>query len=151
MNIGAPPAAESPVVAIGPGGSIEVWPSLTQEQETTDYALSTGLVQELRLYTEAGFFRIRDVLPSRRFGPIRRFLARTIYNPRLQVRLEYEKPVPFLLEELKDQIAAAVAADEDILTQFHEASTITAWLRRANTFADVVQVLRRAGQEGGDA
>jgi hypothetical protein len=47
---------------------------------------------------------------------------------------------------LKDAVRRALAADDDLLTQFHEAAEIEAWLELAASFGEVVAALERAEQ-----
>jgi hypothetical protein len=112
----------------------------------------TGLLSKLRVYDGYGrVTRIREAKPPFEFGALGRFLARTVYNPRLDVRLEYDQSGTYELTDLKAQVLAAIALDDDIITQFHDAATISGWVGEAASFQEVVAALRRAQQEGDEA
>ena len=152
MSDVAQAAADSAVVVVGPEGMLEVWPRLLEKTATSSYAMATGVLSKLRLYDAYGrVSRIRDARPPFEFGAVRRFLARTVYNPRFDVRLEYDQAEAYDLSELKDQILTAIALDDDVITQFHDANTISAWIRGAANFQEVVAALTRAQQEGDEA
>lgn len=138
-------------VALGPGGVVEIWGDLPETQETTAYSFTTGYLTDVRLYGENGLFKIRTATPFPPQGAFRRFLARTIYNPRIKVRLEYEQPSAYTLSDLKTQILACLSLDDDVLTQFHDAATIARWIENATTFSGLVEALQRAHAEDTDA
>ncbi|HEU4389816.1 MAG TPA: hypothetical protein VFV34_18565 [Blastocatellia bacterium] len=77
-----------------------------------------------------------------------RVLANTFYNPKRRVPVVCEKIGDYDLADLKARIAACVAGDDDILTQFIEASEINELLARARTFDDIVTLVRRIQGEG---
>ncbi len=76
-----------------------------------------------------------------------RFLAFTVYNPRRTIRLRYEHIGEYKLPELKRRIWECVEQDDDILTQFLEASEIKAALDQATDFEHVAALIRRMGEE----
>jgi len=69
--------------------------------------------------------------------------ANTVYNPTRRVPVIRERAGEYSLTDLKARIARCVARDEDILTQFMEASEINDQRGRAETFRDVVALMRR--------
>jgi hypothetical protein len=73
----------------------------------------------------------------------RRLLANTVYNPRLRIPVRYESAGHYTLAEVKGRIARAVAQDDDVLTQFMEPSEIRAQLDSANSFEDVLHLVRK--------
>jgi hypothetical protein len=91
------------------------------------------------------------VTPERPLGGLSRVLAATVvYNPIIRVKCQYRSLGPYTLDELKEAFAAAIAADDDSLTQFHEAEELLARLRRAASFADVVAIFGLAHTESED-
>jgi hypothetical protein len=50
------------------------------------------------------------------------------------------------LPALKAALRRALSDDDDVLTQFHEAPEIEAWLAQASSFEEVVAALERAEQ-----
>jgi hypothetical protein len=141
-----------PCVALGPRGTLEIWSNLPEVLRMTAYAFVRGYLEQVRVYGEDGrLFKIRRATPVLPLGAFRRLLARTVYNPGIDVRLEYESSIPYPLDELKEGIFAALALDDDVITQFHDAATIRSWVEGAATYSEVVQALRRTEQEGADA
>ncbi len=53
------------------------------------------------------------------------------------VHVEFEPPETYTLEELKAAFGAAVAVDDDILTQHHSEGQIMKWLEDAHSIAKV--------------
>ena len=142
---------EESIVVVGPEGMLELWSDLPETTRTSAYAMIKGVLPALRLYQGDGnVSRVREANPPFQLGPIRRLLARTVYNPRFEVRLTYEQQ-PYELADLKGQILAAIALDDDIITQFHDAATISGWIRDASSFREIVAALRHAEHEDDEA
>jgi hypothetical protein len=133
------------VIAIGPRGYAAVWPERPESRDTTGYAVARGFWDELELYDAGGrLWRVDRVeLPHGASG-WRRLLARTVWNPRTTARISYGEPAPYEVPALKETLRRALAADDDVLTQFHEADEIEAWLEQAASFGEVVEALERA-------
>jgi hypothetical protein len=151
MSTAADVPSRGPFVAVGPRGVIEVWPNLPTTETVTAYSLCTGYLTQLRLYGENGRLLRIHAATARPLSPMRCFLARTLYNPRLSVNLEYEQLPSYELGELKEHIFAAMALDDDVITQFCEAATIKSWVENAATFAEIVEAVCRSQREGADA
>ena len=135
------------VIAIGPRGYAAVWPERPATQMTTPYAVANGFWNELALYDHEGqVWRVAGVeLPGGASG-WRRLLARTVWNPRTTARISYRDPDPYELPALKQALRGTLGIDDDVLTQFHEAEEIEAWLEQASSFDEVVATLERAEQ-----
>ena len=134
------------VVVVGVDGYVEVWPTRPETHETTLYAIGRGFWDGTVLYDSAGRAWRPGVEVPPGVGRTRRFLARTIGNKRLVVTITYPEPRTYDLSELKRSLTNALALDDDVLTQFHDAEEITAWLDDASSFADVVAALERAAE-----
>ena len=141
------PESDERVIAIGPRGYAAVWPQRPVSRETTTYAVTRGFWNDLELYDASGrVWRVGAVeLPHGTAG-WRRVLARTVWNPQTMARISYQQPTSYDLPELRDALRRALAADDDVLTQFHETREIQAWLEEAASFAEIVAVLERAEQ-----
>jgi hypothetical protein len=74
-------------------------------------------------------------------------LAATVYNPRVRVQFEYERAGRYALDDLKAAFGAALEADDDVLTQFHEPEELRVKLAAATSFADVAAVLELSRTE----
>jgi hypothetical protein len=87
---------------------------------------------------------MRDVRPARPLRALDGILARTIYNPFIEFAYEYERGPAYPLDRLRDAVRHAIEQDDDILTQFRDASELLARLEQAKSFDDVVAVLELA-------
>jgi hypothetical protein len=74
---------------------------------------------------------------------ITRFLANTFYNPIVKVDLEWEEEGFYNLNELKNDISLCIDKDDDILTQYEEASVIKNAISNSNTFDDILFTLNK--------
>ncbi len=74
---------------------------------------------------------------------ITRFLANTFYNPIVKVDLEWEEEGVYSLNELKNDISLCIDKDDDILTQYEEASVIKNAISNGNTFDDILFTLNK--------
>jgi hypothetical protein len=135
------------VIAIGPRGYAAVWLERPESRETTTHALARGFWDELELYDGGGRpWRVEAVELPNGATAWRRLLARTVWNPRTTARISYREPTTYELPTLTGALRRALSADDDALTQFHEAAEIELWLAQASTFEDVVAALERAEQ-----
>ena len=135
------------VIAVGPRGYAAVWPERPESSETTTYALARGFWDELELYDAGGrLWRVEAVELPGGAAAWRRLLARTVWNPRTTARISYLEPATYELQALKAALRRALAADDDVLTQFHDAPEIELWLAQASSFEGLVAALERAEQ-----
>ncbi len=74
---------------------------------------------------------------------ITRFLANTFYNPIVKVDLEWEEKGVYNLNKLKNDIYICIDKDDDILTQYEEASVIKNAISNSNTFDDILFTLNK--------
>ena len=89
-----------------------------------------GKVWELKL----GSDKIKDNF-------ITRFIANTIYNPKIDVIPKWNILREYELSELKSLLKKFVEKDEDIFTQFVEAEILKQYIFEAKTFEDVYRIL----------
>ncbi|MFT3705994.1 MAG: hypothetical protein QM802_26745 [Agriterribacter sp.] len=70
-------------------------------------------------------------------------LAKTFYNPLLDAKVIWTKIGSYEMNELKEKLNNCIDKDDDIITQFAEASTIKSSLSQAATFDDIIKVLNK--------
>lgn len=72
-------------------------------------------------------------------------LAETIYNPRVEYHSSwhFERSYPF--SELREAICLCIEIDDETLTQWIEPDTLTRRIRDADSFDQVLAVLKRTG------
>lgn len=134
-----------PFLEVHEDGYIELHEQLPTLVTATLLGLLRSYWVESRLYGENGEVWCTVPAPGAvpRPSMILRLLANTVYNPTRRVPVTHERFGEFNLEHLKRRIAGFVARDDDVLTQFMEASEINEQLERARTFGDVVALVRR--------
>jgi hypothetical protein len=131
------------VVAVGADGYAAVWPERPQTMETTPFAVRRGFWDGLVVYDADGVAWTPESVELRGGGPLRRLVA-SVRNPRTSADITYAEPRTYELDELKDAVRGALEEDDDVLTQFHEADEIDAWLDAASSFGAVVDALEWA-------
>jgi hypothetical protein len=70
-------------------------------------------------------------------------LANTVYNPRFEVELHWERIGQYPLEELKDLVCSLADKDDDILTQFIDRARIRKAVSACASFDELARVLRK--------
>ena len=139
------------VIAITAREGVSLLAELPHEVESSAYGIVTGGWLGCRLYDAAGLVHtVRTVVPTRALGPVARLLARTVYSPRLTAVLEYAPPCRYATHELREALIRAVEADDDILTQWYDASDLVARLHAAGDFQSLRAVIELAGEPSPD-
>jgi hypothetical protein len=122
--------------------SVHVWTELRPEYASGAYALARGYWDRLTLFDSDGFaWSVASVTPA--LSRLRRFLARTVYNPRLKVSIEFDEARPYQFDELRAKLTDLVSRDDDVLTQFIEQDELNALIRDAASFKELLAALRR--------
>jgi hypothetical protein len=133
-----------PVFVICPRDSMHLWNTLDGELEGNLYAYTKGYWNNILLFDAAGNkWKVTRVTPNRKIYPIEKIMASICWNPKIKVRLEFDKPKPYPLEALKKEISALVDFDDDILTQFIEANDLKEVIKTADNFEGLVDILKR--------
>ena len=136
------------VLAIGRRGWVEGYPTLPQVLDATVLGYHRAWWRASTFFHADGYrYAVSAAIPARPLGALSRMLAATVYNPRVQVQFEYERLERYVLDDLKAAFGAAVAADDDVLTQFHEPQELRDKLAAAASFADVAAVLELSRTE----
>lgn len=76
---------------------------------------------------------------------LRRFLAQTVYNPKVPVRIELEPIVVTPMKAVHEAFDRALAADDDVLTQNVSAEELKKRVRNAHSCQEIVSALKRTG------
>ena len=131
------------------GAFAELMGRLDAPDQTTALGYHRESWRGIRYYHRDGLrFEAVAAVPERPLGGLSKLLT-PIYNPHIKVRYEFGPGVAYDLEELKRGVAAAIRADDDNLTQFHDAEDLLAELERATEFDHVAAVLIRAYADPG--
>ena len=134
-----------PYLELHDDGYVELHEGLPTLVTATLLALLRGYWLRSRIYGEGG--EMWRVMPAPTAIPrpslLLRLLVNTVYNPIRSVPVVCERAGDYGLSELKARITSYVARDDDILTQFMEASEIQSELGRAETFRDIVALVKR--------
>ncbi|UOQ99488.1 hypothetical protein MUN81_08350 [Hymenobacter sp. 5317J-9] len=72
---------------------------------------------------------------------LNRILAHTFYNPTLEVSRTWKQAGPYALEELKALMQNCIDRDDDVLTQWVDATSLKARLEKCRQFSDIVTML----------
>lgn len=70
-----------------------------------------------------------------------RILANTLYNPMVNVDIEWTQTGTYNLDDLKNAIFLCVDKDDDIITQFEEADDIKNKIKNCATFEEILFTL----------
>ena len=90
-----------PAVAVSRGNSFLVVRALDLLHRCRRVALVNGYYTDLVLYDAAGqAWPVIGATPARPLTGLGRWLARTVYNPRVAVSVRYAEPRPYDLAEL---------------------------------------------------
>jgi hypothetical protein len=77
-------------------------------------------------------------------GPL---LARTVYNPLVEVQVSWRKPEPYRLEELKASYLSAVERSAEVLPRSVDVTRVKTRIAEAQNFDDLVEVHRWIGTQ----
>jgi hypothetical protein len=136
------------VLAIGRRGWVEGYPTLPPALEATALGYHRAWWSASTFFHTDGYrYAVSAAVPDRPLGTWSRMLAATVYNPRVRVQFEYVRAERYTLDELKAAFGAALAVDDDVLTQFHEPEELLGKLAAATSFADVAAVLELSRTE----
>ncbi|HAA12608.1 MAG TPA: hypothetical protein DCE41_13310 [Cytophagales bacterium] len=72
-----------------------------------------------------------------------RLLAKTVYNPRVEVQLRWILKDNYELSKLKSELNGCIDKDDDVLTQFVEAEIIKQAIIDSKTFEEIYALLMK--------
>jgi|ERR1700752_471069 len=131
------------VIAVHPRGFVEALPELKQTDRTSAYAYHRQGWKSVGLFHRDGQrYEVANVAPDRPRGLFSKILANTVYNPRFVATYDYRPVGTYALADLKGAVEAAIKADDDVLTQFHDEVELLDRLARVSTFEEMVGFVR---------
>jgi hypothetical protein len=138
-----------PAVAVSRGNSFLVVRALDSLHRCSRLALVNGYYADLVLYDGAGrAWQVIGATPARRLTRLGRWLARTVYNPRVAVSVRYAEPRPYDLAELKHELTTLIDLDpDDLYDQFVTHDELKGLVSRAATRAELFRVAETLGSE----
>lgn len=87
-------------------------------------------------------WHVSEVLTPYPLNFIRKFLARTVFNPRIRIDVHWKVHRQFELDELKDMLRQIVDSDDDVITQFISAKELKSRIDKASTFENLLKKIR---------
>ena len=139
---------ETSVIFVGDNGWTDMAADLPETRMTSAHGFHKPWWKGVKLYHRNGYvYEVETAKPEEELPPLSKVLAATLHNPTIKVLYEYRSNGFYQLIDLKKAIDQAIDADDDVLTQFHEAEELHAMVAKANSFDDVVEVLVYAGSE----
>jgi len=98
------------------------WDELVAFDQTTEYQLQI------------------DSVPQ--YGSFSRFLARTIYNPKVYVDCDWRPVGPYEPTKLIARVEAGLEFDDDVIQQWFEADQVLQLLRSSHDFQEMTLAVR---------
>ena len=95
------------------------------------------------IYYDKGGFKWTSTINSQKYKPslLTKLLANTFYNPTIKVERTWSKIGRYELSELIEKINRCIDLDDDVLTQFIEASKLKAKVSKSDSFERLVELL----------
>ena len=106
--------------------------------------LIKGVHKNFQAYDKDGLlWRIEKVDSNYRVNGLTKFLAYTVYNPKINVVLTWKRIGDYKLDVLKNDISKQTDRDDDIITQFEEGEVIKEKVKKCDSFDDIVRTLNK--------
>ena len=106
--------------------------------------LIKGVHKNFQAYDKDGrLWKIDKVNSSFKVNGLSKFLAYTVYNPKVKVTIEWTKVTDYKLDDLKKDISKQVDRDDDILTQFEEGEIIKEQVEKCDSFDNIIKTLEK--------
>ena len=132
-----------PCFEVGPKGYFAFIPEFSSVQTATTLGAIGGFFEKTTVFDRDGRkWRAAGIKAPFKKSWWSVLLANTVYNPRVSVTVEWRQPSDYRLDQLKEAYSKAVDQDDDILTQFVEASELKKKIAEARTFDSLVEVYR---------
>ena len=140
--------ADTSVIFVGDNGWTDMAPDLPETRMTSAHGFHQPWWKDVRIYHRNGYvYEVEAAKPETELPALSKVLAATLYNPTYNIAYEYRSTGFYQLDDLKKAVDQAIDADDDVLTQFHEAEELHEMVAKANSFDDVVEVLVYAASE----
>jgi hypothetical protein len=119
--------------------------------EDNDYLINSnalGLIKQvqknIQAYDKNGIlWKVDKANSNYRINSLTRFLAYTVYNPKIKVIITWAKVGHYDLEDLKRCVNRQVDRDDDILTQFENGEIIKGKIENCESFDDIIKALNK--------
>ena len=122
---------------------MDIWQTLDEEIDCSLYGYTKGFWKSIKIFDAKGMeWSIEEAVPTRKVNVIERILAPICYNPKIKVKLKFKNPKPYVLEKIKKGIVKIVKNDDDVYTQFTEGKDIIEKINVANTFLEIIDILK---------
>jgi hypothetical protein len=104
--------------------------------------LIKGVQKKFKAYDKIGqLWKVDKVDSTFNVNGLTKFLAYTVYNPKVKVTIGWSKITDYKLEDLKKEINKQVDRDDDIITQFEEADVIKRQIENCGSFDNIFKTL----------
>jgi hypothetical protein len=132
-----------PCFEVGTKGYFSFWPQFTPTRTATMLGAVRGFFEKCIVFDRDGRkWRSKGIKSAYRRSWWRVLLANTIYNPKITVTPIWGQSQPYTLSELKRAYSEAVEKDDDILTQFVEATELKKRIAEAKTFDELADIYK---------
>lgn len=104
--------------------------------------LIKGVHKNFQAYDKDGrLWKVDKVDSNYQVNGLTKFLAYTVYNPKVKVTIGWTKIADYKLDDLKKDINKQVDRDDDIITQFEEGETIKGQIENCDSFDNIIKTL----------
>ena len=134
---------EFPIIIIDRSGF-----EIIEKEADLNKANMLGLInnyhQSYTAYDPNGLeWKVISVEGNFKVNAFKKFLAHTVYNPNVSVRLKWNSGKNYDLNLLKNELKKRVDQDDDIITQFEEADVIKEALEKGDSFENILSTLNK--------
>ncbi|MCB9241409.1 MAG: hypothetical protein H6608_09770 [Flavobacteriales bacterium] len=106
--------------------------------------LIKGVLKNFQVYDEDGrLWKVEKVDSNFKVNGLTKFLAYTVYNPKVMLTIGWTKITDYKLDDLKKDIIKQVDRDDDIITQFEEGEVIKRQIENCESFDSIVKTLEK--------
>ena len=131
------------VIAVDPRGFVEALTTLDETKHTSAYAFHRKWWKGISFFHRDGQrYEVTNVVPDRPRGFFSHLLAATVYNPRFMAAYSYRATGPYTSVDFQRAMEAAIKADDDVLTQFHDEQELLKRLAGTSSFDDMLAFVR---------
>ena len=104
--------------------------------------LIKGVHKNFQAYDKDGqLWKVDKVDSNFKLNGLTKFLAHTVYNPKIKVTIFWTKIADYKLDDLKKDIYKQVDRDDDIITQFEEGKIIKGKIENCDSFDSIIKTL----------
>lgn len=134
---------EFPLISIYKDRALFIYNSDKKFRRITTYTFLRQNPDEKKLYDKNGnIWTFAFVNANIKDNSLTRFLANTVYNPGINVDLDWKLIGKHNIVSLKQDLFNAIDKDnDDIITQFEESETIKSELSSCDTFQQIIDTL----------